>query len=125
MAELLTLDELRALPDDMMVVPDPVIYFLWKGDELLYIGATTQFSDRYGKHVREKRYLGRIPFDRYTLLYPPDPRNLWHLETEYHQRYSPPFCDDGGVRKRRFIPQQLLDEHDERVAAGLPHTLTP
>jgi hypothetical protein len=96
MSELLELEALRRLPDDVMTAEDPCLYFLWKGDELLYIGGTTQCCERISRHIRDRNYKsaqnGRpVPFDRYTFLHVPDRFELWKLETEYQTRYDPPY----------------------------------
>lgn len=74
MDELLTLEQLRALPNDCMAVKDPVIYFLWRDDELLYIGATQESDVRIARHIRDRNSRRRpIMFNRYTFLELSDP----------------------------------------------------
>lgn len=99
MSELLDLEALRKLPDDVMTVDGPCLYFLWAAenpDELLYIGGTTQACERIGRHIRDRNYRsaqsGRpIPFKRTTFLAVPDRFELWKLETEYQKHYDPPY----------------------------------
>lgn len=96
MSELLDLESLRKLPSDVMEVEQTCLYFLWGGEELLYVGATTQACDRIARHIRDRNYRnaqsGRpIPFDRYTFLAEPDRLKLWPLETEYQTFYDPPY----------------------------------
>lgn len=69
-----TLDDARALPAE--VESGSGVYFLWRGDELLYIGSGVKnVMDRVAEQVRHKRYGATnynwhrsIPFDRYTVL---------------------------------------------------------
>lgn len=72
----LTLEEARALPEPGR---GKAIYFLWAGDELLYIGASTNVSERVARQAqfRDFGHLStsasslakpRIPFDRATAL---------------------------------------------------------
>lgn len=69
-----TLEQARALPAD--VDQGSGVYFLWRGDDLLYIGSSVKnVMDRIAEQVRHKKF-GRItanryrsiPFDRYTVL---------------------------------------------------------
>lgn len=69
-----TLDTARALPSE--VESGAGVYFLWRGEDLLYMGSGVKnVMDRIAEQVRHKRY-GRvnynwhrsIPFDRYTVL---------------------------------------------------------
>lgn len=96
MADLLSLEELAALPEDEMG-RGPCVYFLWRGQELLYIGATTQRGIRIPRHWREQRYgysssgIGAtIPFDRVTFLNC-QREALWDLEHAYQTRYEAPY----------------------------------
>lgn len=106
MSELLTLEELRKLPDDVMAVDEQCVYFLWKDDELLYVGASTQVSHRISRHVRDRRFRCgsngvHIDFNRYTFLVVPDRRDLWPLESAYQQHYDPP-CNVVSHQRRRY-----------------------
>lgn len=69
-----TLEQAKALPPT--VESGSGVYFLWRADELLYIGSGVKnVMDRVAQQVRNKVY-GRtnynwhrsIPFDRYTVL---------------------------------------------------------
>lgn len=68
-----TLETARALPSE---AEGAGVYFLWRGDELLYLGScVTNVMDRIAQQVRYKRYgrftldhWRRVPFDRYTVL---------------------------------------------------------
>jgi len=96
MAELLELEALRKLQSDCLEVKDPCLYFLWAGEELLYIGGTTQSCDRIARHIRDRNYRSAqsgnpIPFDRYTFLEVPDRFQLWELEIQYQRHYDPPY----------------------------------
>lgn len=91
MTDLLDIDALRKLPSDVMEVEQICVYFLWKDDELLYIGATTQACDRIARHIRDRNYRAvDMPFNRYTFLETPDRRRLWELEIAYQRKYDPP-----------------------------------
>jgi hypothetical protein len=70
---ILSMDELRALPEPDE--HDAGIYFLWKADELQYIGKSTQISHRLYLQDQANRYghlranpMKRIPYDRATAL---------------------------------------------------------
>lgn len=96
---LLTLDEMRALPEQQEGREQgPCIYFLWSKDgELLYIGATTDRNTRLARHWREKRYGYStsgvekfIPFERITILNC-DRMYLWDWEHAYQRAYDAPY----------------------------------
>ena len=104
--ELLDLEALRKLPSDVMEVDEQCLYFLWAGDDLLYIGATTQASYRIGRHIRDRNYASAqsgapIPFDRCTFLATPDRRQMWELENAYQRHYDPP-CNTVSHQRRRY-----------------------
>lgn len=91
MTELLDLDALRKLPSDEMEVDEVCVYFLWKDDELLYIGATIHACERIARHIRDRNYRAvDMPFNRYTFLETPDRKLLWELENAYQCKYDPP-----------------------------------
>ena len=104
--KILTLDELRVLPEcgDM----DAGIYFLWRKDELLYIGKSRQICHRlvlhdwsrmYG-HSRAKKPK-MIPYDRHTCIVVESGRwivdidalneKMKPIERAYIAHYQPPF----------------------------------
>lgn len=89
-----TLDELRALPE---LVGGAAVYFLWGGDELLYIGASRMAFERVARHGRERdyghnqlNYKVRVPFDRHTML-KCDPSVVWQIEAALLNRFQPSF----------------------------------
>ena len=106
MPDLLSMEALRALPDDIMAVEgDTSIYFLWDGDELLYIGASNHSAERIGRHIRERNQRAArgglpVPFSRYTFL-EVDQRELWWLENQYLRQYATAY-NEIGPRKRRY-----------------------
>lgn len=106
MTELLDIEALRKLPDDVMAVDEQCVYFLWKDDELLYVGASTQVSHRLARHFRDTRYRSAqsgvvIDYNRATFLEVPDRRNLWPLESAYQRQYDPP-CNVVSHQRRRY-----------------------
>lgn len=71
---VLSLDELRRLPDAAGPF-DAGLYFLWRGEELLWIGKSEQILSRIARRDAQRRFDGvwlserkGIPFDRYTCL---------------------------------------------------------
>ncbi len=105
MTELLDLAALRSLPNDFEELPDECLYFLWAGEDLLYIGASTQVSHRISRHIRDRNYRSAqsgvpIPFDRYTCLATPDRRKMWELEIEYQRAFDPPYNIVSHQRRR-------------------------
>lgn len=106
MTELLDIEALRKLPDDVMVVDEQCVYFLWKGDELLYVGASGEVSHRIGRHIRDRRFRSAqsgvfIDFNRTTFLEVPDRRQLWEIESAYQHQYNPP-CNTVSHQRRRY-----------------------
>jgi excinuclease UvrABC nuclease subunit len=67
----LTLEDIYALPNDW---DGPGIYFLWRGMELLYIGASAEVMNRITRQVqlRNQPYCmtgkPQIPFTHWTIL---------------------------------------------------------
>lgn len=109
--KLLSLDELRLLPDDQgqdWGNGGPCVYFLWDGHgELLYIGATTQRGTRIPRHYRESRHRWSssgielpIPLKRTTFL-DCERKNMWDLEYAYQTQYQAPY-NVPGLQKRFY-----------------------
>lgn len=116
----LTLEEARALPEPRA---GKAIYFLWKDDELLYIGASTQVSERVARQAqfRDFGHLGsdstrakpRIPFNRATALkWEGFVEDMAEAEKALIRRWWPPWndrCDDGDQVWARHIAQERRD----------------
>lgn len=104
--KILTLVELRALPEcgDM----DAGIYFLWRKNELLYIGKSRQICHRlllhdYARTYRQYRAKPAkcIPYDRHTCIIVESGRiipdlnalkeKMKPIERAYIAHYQPPF----------------------------------
>lgn len=110
----LTLEEARRLPE-----PDrgKAIYFLWRGEELLYIGASTQVSERVTRQAQFRdfghvslsaasRAKPRIPFDRATALPFETVQEMVDAEKVLIRRWWPPWndrCDDGDQVFNKFL----------------------
>lgn len=91
--DLLPLDALRGLTRE--APDDSGIYFLWRGPQLIYIGATAYLSDRLPMHRKAQLQLcrgRRLPFTHWTCLVLPLSR-FPRLEHRYIQAYEPPFND--------------------------------
>jgi hypothetical protein len=93
MLEIFPIELLRMLPacDDY----DGGVYFLWKGDELLYIGKSKQICYRLQLHDAARKIpyeyhtciavnRGRMIPDRFDLVLDP-------IEQAYIRHYRPPF----------------------------------
>lgn len=79
--KVLPLDQARALPAE---ATGEVVYFLWDGPRLLYIGKTVRFAARLEQHAAHgKRW------QRATVLQVPQDWGRG-IETAYVQRYRPP-----------------------------------
>jgi len=72
---VLSLDELRKLPDPQPL--DAGIYFLWEGEELVYVGKSANLLERsarqhcVNRYASDRTYAERhtaIPHDRMTAL---------------------------------------------------------
>lgn len=102
----LTLQEARELDEPGR---GKAIYFLWRHDELLYIGASTNVSERVARQ-RQFRDFGhlstsasvlakpRIPFTRATALPFETVTEMADAEKVLIRRWWPPWndrCDDG------------------------------
>ena len=61
------------------------IYFLYKEDELVYIGMTTNFSSRLNSHIADDTK----EFDSYRFLDVNDNVNLNNIEEKYIRKYKP------------------------------------
>lgn len=102
--DILSLQELKALPPSQDF--DAGVYFLWKNDELQYIGQSSQIAERmvlqewanfYGSRRAHK--MKQIPFDRHTCIVLENGmirsegirKRLLALEKTYIQTYRPPF----------------------------------
>lgn len=102
---ILSLDELRGLSSGEPPW-DSGVYFLWRGQELLYVGMSKYLPDRLVGHAlcRDGLRTGkRIPFDQYTfivfqvwveeILDHTKLEELRNLEATYIRQYLPPFND--------------------------------
>jgi hypothetical protein len=94
-ADMKTLDELRALPAGDKGCG---VYFLWWGDELHYVGASRDLGQRlYWHHCAWKfkadSYRVIVPHNRNTVL-ACGADELKEIETRYLQAYRPPFNKD-------------------------------
>lgn len=101
---ILAIEELRKLPE-----PEPFdggIYFLWQGDELVYVGKSSHIVERSERQHRIERYSSdrtywdrhdRLPHDRLTALVlekgrvksPYLPFKLQDYERAYIAHYEP------------------------------------
>lgn len=97
---VLTLDQMRALPEAKPF--EAGLYFLWQGDELLWIGKTNHILERINRQARNQKYdrfqVGArgIPFDRYTCLVLEAEANrlpalMQDVERAYLATYEPPY----------------------------------
>jgi hypothetical protein len=84
---VLSIDDLRKLSRHIPVRQGGGVYFLWSGDELLYIGQTALFGRRIGDH----EYQRRIPFEWTTFIVCPDQGARVELEETYIRLYRPPY----------------------------------
>lgn len=87
MIQILPIEQLRMLPECGR--RDAGIYFLWRDDELLYIGRAKNIHNRLLRHPK-----GVIPFKRHTFLsidYEADGWRHGPIEAAYIAHYSPPF----------------------------------
>lgn len=83
---LLSIDELRALPRRITYRAGGV-YFLWRDDELLYIGRTFLFGQRIGMH----EFKAQIPFDSCSVIVCAEPLSREDLEQAYIRAFTPPY----------------------------------
>jgi integrase len=71
------------------------VYFLWRGTELLYIGASTQVSDRVRQQSCSRDFGAKrgpsIPFDRATALRFETVREMVDAEKVLIERWWPPY----------------------------------
>lgn len=104
------LERLRAFPESGRY--DAGVYFLWRGQQLLYIGKSRNIGQRIIHHTRARRALEgeyrknkRIPFQRHTCIVldsqpiVPDleklDAQLRDFERAYIAAYEPPYnCTD-------------------------------
>lgn len=92
-AHLLPLDQLRAMGDTAGAAPG--IYFLWRGPQLLYIGASKNVAWRIGWHALKREGMqnptgSEMPFDRATsFAMAMVPARV--LERDYIHVYLPPY----------------------------------
>lgn len=83
---ILAIEELRTLSRDIPYRYGGV-YFLWRDEELLYIGQTFLFGQRIGKH----EFDARIPFTRCTFIVCADKYLRVDLEAAYIRAHRPPY----------------------------------
>jgi predicted GIY-YIG superfamily endonuclease len=75
---------LRALPG-IPALRGFYVYFLWDGDELVYVGSTFALLGRLGDHERQ----GKKVFNRATYYAYADRRDMLCAEALYAVRYRP------------------------------------
>jgi len=127
----LTLEEARALPE---TARGKGIYFLWDGDDLLYIGASTQVMERIDRqaqfrdfgHMSTSNYVQakpHIPFNRATILKCDTVTAMAELEKTLIKRWWPPYndrADDGDMRWNDRISdeQAELNKQVAKIMSG-------
>jgi hypothetical protein len=82
---ILSPDELRELPRHAHRCGG--VYFLWRDQDLLYVGHTWLFGQRIGSH----EFAGRIPFTWCTFIVCDDKVAREDLEAAYIRAYRPPY----------------------------------
>jgi hypothetical protein len=93
--KLLEMDDIRKLPSDYEGIKS-CIYFLWKGDDLQYIGGTRNIWTRMHAHSQSLRYGSPfqtktvVPYDRVTCL-ACTPDEVFDLEPAYLQKFETPY----------------------------------
>lgn len=80
---LLSLDDLRKLPSIIICCG---VYFLWRDDELLYVGQSILVGERLNQHERA----GQIPFTHHTCLRV-NYDQLDTVEYDYIEHLTPPY----------------------------------
>lgn len=98
--ETLTLAQAMALPD---LAKGKAIYFLWRQQDLLYIGASTQVMERINRQAQFSKFgqwgsntsaaKPRIPFDKATILKCETVSDMAEIEKLLIRRWMPPFND--------------------------------
>lgn len=84
---LLPVDALRALPRELPERDQSGVYFLWRLDELLYIGHSRAISWRIYQHDCARR----IPYLYFTFIVSRHLESREDLEAAYIRAYLPPF----------------------------------
>jgi hypothetical protein len=90
-AKRISLDEARALPE---LVKGAAVYFLWDGDELLYIGCSKNAWERVAQHGRARDYRSPsyticVPFKRHTMLKCPQ-HAMFDIEMALIEKFGRP-----------------------------------
>lgn len=67
------------------------IYFLIKDDAVVYVGATTNYHERLGRHLAKRK----VVFDSITFLPVDDQEKMWRLETYYIEQFN---CEANKVK---------------------------
>jgi hypothetical protein len=97
----------------------PAIYFLFEGDEIVYVGASVNFVERIGAHASGQY---KKKFDSFTAIPVPDGISPLNLEYAYIAKYRPklnsmraydPVLDESG--------RSALDRAMIRLANGESH----
>jgi hypothetical protein len=86
-----TLDDLRAAAKPLDNAP--AIYFLFHGDDLVYVGQSNCPAQRIANHLLDKVKV----FDRYALL-PCDKLDLLRLEAYYIDHFKPKYNKAGVIQ---------------------------
>lgn len=89
------LDLLRALPGIQPLPLGLYVYFLWRGDALVYIGSTKNLCMRLGEHKRTKVY------DRATYYEYASVTDMLAAEQLFIMRHRPPL-NKHNVRQSKY-----------------------
>lgn len=109
------------IPDEIMYLPRIAIeggsvgvYFLFKGDECVYVGQSTNVHARVREHRQARN--GTKDFDSYSWI-PVDPDQLTAIELYYIDQIHPPLNVVGSELKalERKLREQGLGDMDRKI----------
>ena len=94
-------------PETVIELKIPGVYFLFRNEEIVYVGQSRHVPGRIADHVREKR----IPFDRVAFLRVP-PEKLLETESYYIDLLWP---EENRTGDRARVRKEVLEAEESFV----------
>jgi excinuclease UvrABC nuclease subunit len=87
------INEIASIKKDVSILQPPrnsIIYFLFKNDEIVYVGQSKTGTNRIWQHTRNDRYIDKKDFNFYSFI-PCEENTLNETEAYYIIKFKPKY----------------------------------